>query len=166
MVSLFAKRMLKTMWDEITQEAQVPQTASSAIDFASIANQLGVRVVHIAERDTQLPVVPRPKGHFTNTWSVDGFILEGVKQCADIGWGTHERTLPSNGHEFSFGCGSAIRLAEPSAGVKVLTYVPTFGEQVACAVTHFETSSLADLLTKKDTKGQVLYRPTVHYAYQ
>jgi len=49
--------------------------------------------------------------------------------------------------------------------VKVLSYVPSFGEQVACAVTHYESTSLANFLTLKNDQGHVLYRPTVHYAY-
>lgn len=41
---------------------------------------LGVKGVHIAERDTQITEKPRPLGHFWNTWSVDGFISEGFYQ--------------------------------------------------------------------------------------
>ncbi len=35
---------------------------------------LGVKGVHIAERDTQRGVATRNEGEFWNTWSVDGFI--------------------------------------------------------------------------------------------
>jgi homospermidine synthase len=34
--------------------------------------------IHIAERDTQARRLPRPRGTFVNTWSVEGFISEGL----------------------------------------------------------------------------------------
>ena len=56
---------------------------------------LGVKGIHIAERDTQRAVTPKPIDVFWNTWSVDGFISEGL-QPAELGWGTHERWMPAN----------------------------------------------------------------------
>lgn len=41
---------------------------------------LGVKGIHIAERDTQRSKLERPINHFWNTWSVDGFIAEGFYQ--------------------------------------------------------------------------------------
>jgi homospermidine synthase len=35
---------------------------------------LGVKGIHIAERDTQTSGKMRPEGELWNTWSVDGFI--------------------------------------------------------------------------------------------
>jgi hypothetical protein len=51
--------------------------------------RLGVKGVHIAERDTQRAREPKPMNQFWNTWSVEGFIAEGL-QPAELGWGTHE----------------------------------------------------------------------------
>ena len=63
---------------------------------------LGVKGVHIAERDTQAGRQPRPRGTFVNTWSVEGFIAEGF-QPAELGWGTHETWFPENGHRHDDG---------------------------------------------------------------
>ena len=57
--------------------------------------EVGVKGIHIAERDTQRAVHPKPIDVFWNTWSVDGFICEGM-QPAELGWGTHERWMPAN----------------------------------------------------------------------
>jgi homospermidine synthase len=38
---------------------------------------LGVKGIHIAERDTQRTNEFRPPKQFWNTWSADGFIAEG-----------------------------------------------------------------------------------------
>src|SRR6202020_2508679 len=47
--------------------------------------QSGVRGIHIAERDTQRGRKPKAIGTFVNTWSVDGFISEGL-QPAELAW--------------------------------------------------------------------------------
>ena len=35
---------------------------------------------------------PKPRNVFVNTWSVEGFVSEGL-QPAELGWGTHEKSL-------------------------------------------------------------------------
>jgi homospermidine synthase len=72
-------------------------TARNREGWARLMQSLGVKGVHIAERDTQARRVPRPRGVFVNTWSVEGFIAEGF-QPAELGWGTHEPWFPENGH--------------------------------------------------------------------
>ena len=56
----------------------------------------GVKGIHIAERDTQRARTPKPQGEFVNTWSVEGFVAEGL-QPSELGWGTHEKTMPPGG---------------------------------------------------------------------
>src|SRR6478752_6643078 len=67
----------------------------------------GVKGIHIAERDTQRARDPKPRGKFVNTWSVEGFLSEGL-QPSELGWGTHEKTLPPGAARHSFGCDAAI----------------------------------------------------------
>ena len=50
---------------------------------------LGVKGIHIAERDTQKCLKTRPSKQFWNTWSIDGFLSEGFYQASELGWGTH-----------------------------------------------------------------------------
>jgi homospermidine synthase len=72
----------------------VPRTSQQ---WAALSHSLGIKVIHIAERDTQrlLPQAAArlPPGTFINTWSVDGYVEEGV-QPAELGWGSHEKALP------------------------------------------------------------------------
>ena len=74
-----------------------------------MSQQLGVKVIHIAERDTQTAAFAKQPGEFVNTWSIDGFVGEGC-QPAELGWGTHEKTLPADGRHHDFGGGAAIYL--------------------------------------------------------
>jgi len=120
-------------------------------------------VVHIAERDDQLDAIPRQVDEFVNTWSIDGFISEGL-QPAEMGWGSHEKELPPDGRRHSQGSGSAIYLMRPGAATKVRTWTPRGGTLQAFVITHNEAISLADYFTVLEGETAA-FRPTVHYAY-
>lgn len=131
--------------------------------WARLAQQLGVKVIHVAERDTQLSPVRKHKDEFVNTWSVDGFMGEG-RQPAELGWGTHERHWPADAAPHDYGCGAAIYLQRPGAATRVRSWTPLEGPYHGFLVTHAESISIADYLTVREGEA-VRYRPTVHYAY-
>ncbi|MFA5121458.1 MAG: saccharopine dehydrogenase NADP-binding domain-containing protein [Zavarzinia sp.] len=131
--------------------------------WAALAHRLGIKVIHVAERDTQKADRPKAIGEFVNTWSVDGFVGEGC-QPAELGWGAHERHFPADGARHAFGTGSAIYLKRPGASVQVRSWTPNEGPFHAFLITHSEAISLADYLTVEQD-GAVVYRPTCHYAY-
>jgi homospermidine synthase len=124
----------------------------------------GVKGIHIAERDTQRTKRPKPMNVFWNTWSVEGFVSEGM-QPAELGWGTHEKWMPKNARKQKTGSKAAIYLEQPGASTRVRSWCPTPGEQYGFLVTHNEAISIADYFTVRDKKGKVSYRPTCHYAY-
>src|SRR4029077_15342053 len=132
-------------------------------DWALLAEQGGIKVIHIAERDTQVASIPKAPGEFVNTWSIDGFVSEGA-QPAELGWGTHERHLPPDGHQHDFGSRSGIYLMRPGASTRVRSWTPLEGPYHGFLITHGESISIADYLTLRDGE-RVLYRPTCHYAY-
>lgn len=131
--------------------------------WARLAQQLGIKTIHIAERDTQVPSRRKERGEFVNTWSVAGFIAEGL-QPAELGWGTHERHWPEDAERHGFGGGAAIYLNRPGASTRVRSWTPLEGPYEGYLITHSEAISLSDHLTLK-ADGRVVYRPTVHYAY-
>ena len=160
LVSHFVKQALLNIAADTGVATGVPTTREG---WAQLACQLGIKVMHIAERDTQTPTVPKRMGEFVNTWSVDGFVGEGA-QPAELGWGTHEHRLPANGREHAAGSGAAIYLMQPGAATKVRTWTPRAGYFHGFLITHSEAISLADFYTVREA-GQVVYRPTAHYAY-
>ena len=99
--------------------------------------QAGVKGIHIAERDTQRSKSPKEPDVFVNTWSVEGFLSEGV-QPSELGWGTHEKWMPENARTHEAGCGAAIYLMQPGANTRVRTWCPTRGAQYGFLVTHNE----------------------------
>ncbi|HJU17769.1 MAG TPA: saccharopine dehydrogenase C-terminal domain-containing protein [Stellaceae bacterium] len=131
--------------------------------WAALAQRLGVKVIHIAERDTQVATIPKQPGEFVNTWSIGGFVSEG-SQPAELGWGTHERHFPEDGRRHDFGCGAAIYLLRPGAATRVRSWTPLEGPYHGFLITHGESISIADFLTLY-WDGAAAYRPTCHYAY-
>jgi homospermidine synthase len=132
-------------------------------DWARLAQKLDIKVIHVAERDSQRAAKPKQRDEFVNTWSVGGFLSEGL-QPAELGWGTHERHFPEDGGRHGFGSDAAIFLRRPGAGTRVRSWTPLEGSYQGFLVTHSESISIADHLTLRG-EGEVSYRPTVHYAY-
>lgn len=160
MVSWFVKEALLTLARDTGRDVTVPATRES---WAELMRDLGVKGVHIAERDTQVRHKPRPRGTFVNTWSVEGFIAEGF-QPAELGWGTHETWMPENAHGYVTGCQAGIWLERPGAITRVHTWCPTPGPQFGFLVTHNEAISISDYYTVGAADAPE-YRPTCHYAY-
>jgi len=133
------------------------------VSWARLAERLGVKAIHIAERDTQVATVAKEPGEFVNTWSIDGFFSEG-SQPAELGWGTHERHFPADGMRHDFGSQAAIYLLRPGAATRVRSWTPLEGPYQGFLITHGESISIADYLTVRESEA-VRYRPTCHYAY-
>lgn len=161
MVSWFVKQALINVASDLGVAFDEPTTREG---WAGLAQQIGLKGIHIAERDTQRAKTPKPQGVFVNTWSVEGFLSEGM-QPSELGWGTHERWMPDNGRTHAAGCGAAIYLLQPGANTRVRSWCPTPGPQYGFLVTHNEAISISDYFTVRDAVGAAAYRPTCHYAY-
>jgi len=162
LVSHFVKVALLQLKRDIGVEKDKPDPASRA-EWGELAHALNVKVIHIAERDTQVSDHPKEVDEFVNTWSVDGFVSEGC-QPAELGWGSHERNFPRDAKRHDFGSGAAIYLGQPGAATRVRTWTPKAGPIHGFLITHSEAISLADYYTVRK-HGEVQYRPTAHYAY-
>src|SRR6186997_3251069 len=84
MVSWMVKQALIDVATELKLDFVEPQSRE---DWARLMRLTGVKGIHIAERDTQRARAPKPQGQFVNTWSVEGFVAEGL-QPSELGWGT------------------------------------------------------------------------------
>ncbi|MFC7474097.1 homospermidine synthase [Dankookia sp. GCM10030260] len=164
LVSHFVKQAMLDIARDTGAPVANPPPASDRAAWAKIAQGLGVKVIHIAERDTQVADRPKKPGEFVNTWSVDGFVGEGC-QPAELGWGTHEKALPADGCRHETGCDAAIYLLRPGASTRVRTWTPLEGPFHGFLITHNESISIADYYTVRDAAGNAVYRPTAHYAY-
>lgn len=160
MASIFVKQAIVNMAVDNGIETHKPVCYE---DWASLARKLNIKVIHISERDTQISNQRKKRDEFVNTWSVDGFISEAL-QPSELGWGTHEKHLPAGGARHGYGSDAAIYLNQPGAATRVRSWTPLEGSYHGFLVTHGESISIADHLTLRE-EGNVIYRPTVHYAY-
>lgn len=161
MVSWLVKQGLLNLARDAGQG--VNAAPANRAEWGALARRLGVKGIHISERDTQRSRLAKTPGRFVNTWSVEGFVAEAV-QPAELGWGSHEKALPPDGRQHQSGCGAAIYLARPGAATKVRTWTPQSGPIHGFLITHSESISIADYFTVFEG-GKPAYRPTCHYAY-
>ncbi len=103
LVSHFVKRGLIDMADYVLNqnenflslnEKDELENALTMKNYPQLAYLLGIKTIHISERDTQLTKDPKKVNEFVNTWSIEGLVEEGAAP-AEMGWGTHERSLPN-----------------------------------------------------------------------
>jgi homospermidine synthase len=168
MVSHFVKKALEEIAQRGLREAKFVNAAEveaalTAREYPRLAHALDVKVIHISERDTQISDKPKQVDEFVNTWSVEGFYEEGIAP-AELGWGTHEKTLPAHAyvHEGN-GPRNQIAIAQPGATTWVRSWVPEC-EITGMVIRHGEAFTMSDHLTVWDG-DTAIYRPTVHYAY-
>lgn len=60
-------------------------------DFSELAYKLGVNVIHISEKDTQITTNPKKINEYCNTWSstAESMYVEAIGPV-EASWGTHE----------------------------------------------------------------------------
>ncbi len=169
LISHFAKKGLIDIGEKLLAERKVTGAKAEKLrqliadrTFNLLAKELGVKVIHVSERDTQISDKPKQVNEFVNTWSVEGFREEGVT-TAEMGWGTHEKELPPFAYQHKEGPKNQICLARMGMNTWVTTWVPNYCIH-GMVVRHGEAFTLSDKLTVW-RNGKPVYRPTVHYAY-
>ena len=98
LISHFAKQGLLDIAHRMLDDgiAKDPQRLKRLIldqDFGMLAREVGIRVIHCSERDSQISPSPKQVDEFVGTWSIVGLREEGIAP-AELGWGTHEKNLP------------------------------------------------------------------------
>lgn len=131
-------------------------THTENTNYAELAKNIGLEVIQISERDTQISKTVRTtRKLYTNTWSVVG-LLDELFDPVQIAWGSHEKTLP---HDVVKYVNGQIILERTADKVTSESYEPNGGELRGYAIPHAETYSLYNML-KTDT-----YNPTIYYSY-
>lgn len=169
LISHFVKQGLLDIGGRLLAERKVRGARARALErlieeprFNELAWRLGVKVIHVSERDTQISDRPKQVDEFVNTWSIEGFREEGIT-TAELGWGTHEKELPPLAYTHRSGPRNQICLARMGINTTVVSWVPDYPIH-GMVVRHGEAFTLSDRLTVWQGRRAV-YRPTVHYAY-
>lgn len=149
--------------------------------FKLLAYEIGLKVIHITEKDTQISSQPKKENEFVNTWSLSGF-AEETTAPAELGWGTHEKKLPSEAFTHHVGEKNQICLHLRGCN-KMMRSWTRCGPFIGMLVRHGEAYSISSRLTlfPSDVKNprsyihdpqrhmdhheKPIYRPTVHFVY-
>jgi homospermidine synthase len=167
LISHFAKQGLidianKMIADIIAKNPDKVKRLIKQQNFPELAMEIGVKVIHCSERDTQISNNPKQVNEFVGTWSIEGLREEGTAP-AEMGWGTHEKELPELAHMPPTGPKNQIMLAQMGINTWVRSWIPHH-EIVGMVIRHGEAFGISERWTVwKD--GKAIYRPTVHYAY-
>lgn len=169
LISHFAKKALVDIAEKLIADKKVTEQKAVELKkyisdrkFNYLAKELGVKVIHCSERDTQITNRPKEVDEFVGTWSIEGLREEGTAP-AELGWGTHEKTLPDLACIPPVGPKNQIFIAKMGINTYVRSWIPD-QEIVGMVIRHGEAYGLSDRLTVWNGRKAV-YRPTVHYAY-
>jgi homospermidine synthase len=193
LISHFAQKGLEDVAKKLGDSAALALLRGGGPDpaqgVAKAAERLGLRVLHIAEKDTQLPKRARPSGHFYNTWSAVGLVAEALDPV-QLGFGAHEdasaTVAPNADTQGAKRPGS--HYVAPARGPKNVRFLPIRGMDLRLtsfspgrhgrgskitgyAIPHGESNTLSALLTRgAQPAGRgaqaAAYRPSVYYVYQ
>ncbi|MDD5449910.1 MAG: saccharopine dehydrogenase C-terminal domain-containing protein [Candidatus Omnitrophica bacterium] len=156
-----AKKVIREK-DTPRKEAKKLEALIHDLEFAELSMRLGIKVIHVSERDTQITTMTKELDEFVGTWSIEGLREEGISP-AEMGWGTHEKELPPLANIPEYGPGNQIFLSQMGMNTWVRSWIP-YQEIIGMVIRHGEAFSISDYLTVW-RKGKPVYRPTVHYAY-
>jgi homospermidine synthase len=167
LISHFAKQGLldiahRMLDDGIAKDPQRLKQLVQDRDFGMLAREVGIKVIHCSERDSQVSSSPKQVDEFVGTWSIVGLREEGIAP-AELGWGTHEKELPAHAHVPPEGPKNEIVLARMGINTWVRSWIPD-QEIVGMVIRHGEAFGITDRWTVWEDVIPV-YRPTVHYAY-
>jgi len=173
LISHFTKKGLVDIAEKAVKDSDTGKKTQKALEdllkqghsdkkYARLAMELGVKVIHCSERDTQITDKPKEVDEFVGTWSIEGLREEGTAP-AELGWGTHEKKLPRYAHVPKEGPRNQIFLSQMGMNTWVRSWVPNF-DIIGMVIRHAEAFSISNRLTVWKGKKAV-YRPTVHYAY-
>ncbi len=146
------------------ERRELVEDALARRSWNRLAMHLGVRVIHISERDSQIMQGVKDSRIFANTWSAEAFYAECCNAPVEMGWGTHEKQLPPRAFTYRRGPKNQICLDASGISTRVRSWVPS-GEIVGFVIPHSEAFTISEHLTVREN-GRPVYRPTVHFAYQ
>jgi len=153
LVTYLTKEALLKIAQKTGKKISVPEDKES---WAQLMKNLGVQVIQIAERDTQVIAEPKLKDEFTGTWSAEGLWAEG-RAPSELGYGTHEAPELENGTIQD----TAAFLHQPGVTVLCKSWVPNGGSYNGFLIQHSEAITMSQYFETADKS----FRPSVYYVY-
>lgn len=165
LVSHLVKKALIDLSQHLETKQLLPTDSKEYLEkqnFPYLAYSLGIKVIHVSEKDSQIISRPKRPDEFINTWSVDGLYKEGMAP-AEVGWGSHETKIPKLAKRNKYGNKNSLQLCQSGKNIWMKSWVPD-ENIIGMAITHGESLSINEYLSINHAKFN--YCPTVHYVYK
>ena len=133
--------------------------------LADLANKMGLRVVHISEKDSQITNNPKRQNEYLNTWSSNAISwYDEAFSYLEISWGTHEKNIPEKlNKELTNDYQNVIDLVGCESFAR--TYTPINKNTIGMLIRHEETYTICRKLTLRDESNNIIYKPSCYYIY-
>jgi homospermidine synthase len=131
--------------------------------WADLAKKLDIRVIQVAEVDSQKMEQQKAENEFANTWSAHGLLGESRRLC-EFSWGTHELSNPLRKDislDITKRYGS-LKIAGASGKIK--SWTPATGRHEAFLISTIDAATISEFL-RVFSDDEITYCPTVYYAY-
>lgn len=134
-------------------------------NFGELAYKLGVNVVHISEKDTQITKDPKKVGEYCNTWSGTAeSMYEEACASAEGSWGTHEKTIPNDIVFNPLENNNYITLKRRGMTTHLISYTPISKNYIGMMVRHDESFTIGRELSYYEN-NKLVHKPSVYYVY-
>ena len=149
---------------KIAQDQNNAYLLKEQIKYNELAQQIGVQVIHISEKDTQIINNPKKINEYCNTWS--GTALSYYDEAiasVEISLGTHEQT--DSFKNYLFKNNEYLILKKMGLYTYAQSWVPFYNKFIGNLICHDESYTIGKKLTIYD-KNQIIYKPSIYYVYQ
>lgn len=127
-------------------------------DFANICRLLEVELIICAETDDSHFIDNNNvKQKFYNTWCCNAFLAENDED-AQITWGTHEKTLPSD--KSIMISDHILNIGEKAKDIYLKSTIIDDGDYIGVCIPHSENIYSADCYSTNN------YSPSIYYCYK
>lgn len=134
--------------------------------YAELAQKMGLRVIHISEKDSQITNKPRKRNEYLNTWSSDAISWYGEAiGNIEISWGTHEKNTYD---KIVDSLSNPYQKIMDRKGYTTfgLTYTPISRNTVGMLIRHEECYTICRKLSIVDNNNNIVYKPSCYYVYK
>lgn len=134
--------------------------------YAELAQKMGLKTIHISEKDTQIINKPKRENEYVNSWASDSISwYDEAFGFLEIGWGTHEKKIPENLNQ---NLSNDYQIIIEGIGCEsfAYTYTPICKNVIGMLIRHEETFTICKALSLTDSSGKITYKPSVYYIYK
>jgi homospermidine synthase len=131
-----------------------------------LSQKLGVEVIHISEKDTQIINEPKKDDEYCNTWSktMDSYYSEALTNV-ELSIGTHEANKNNyTEDDIILQNEECLILNRFGCYTFAQSWIPYYKKIVGNVICHDETYTIGKKLSVYNEKN-IIYKPSIYYVY-